>query len=108
MASKAPSLAGVPKRKATSLSSRRGTAVVLVSMIAAAASSTPRPADVYYVAPNAGPSGDGTLDNPFTLAAARRALSGNAAGSTVVLRGGDYDLLSSPLMVSAGDESASQ
>jgi hypothetical protein len=35
---------------------------------------------------------DGSLAHPFTLGGARRSLSGEAAGATVLLRGGDYQL----------------
>lgn len=58
---------------------------------------------VVYVAPNASDTtGDGSLAQPFTLAAARRSLSGKAAGATVMLRGGDY-YLSSPFVLTGVD-----
>lgn len=60
-------------------------------------------ARVVYVAPNASAqSGDGSLAKPFTLDAARRSLSGAAAGVTVMLRGGDYHV-SSPFVLTGAD-----
>ena len=47
-----------------------------------------------YVAPNANTSGNGSLENPFSLAAARDHLRlrppSDRAGTSVILRGGQY------------------
>ena len=48
---------------------------------------------VVYVAPDADGSGDGSILRPFTLSGAKHHLRMNqAAGATVILRGGDYML----------------
>ena len=67
------------------------------------AESEPLPGRVVYVAPNASEeTGDGSLARPFTLASARRSLSGKAAGVTVTLRGGDYHV-STPFVLTGAD-----
>ena len=51
------------------------------------------PARVVHVAPEkkqSSATGDGSLARPYTLRAAQLALRGQAAGATVLLRGGDY------------------
>ena len=58
---------------------------------------------VVHVAPDASEAaGDGSRARPYGLAAAVRAIRGHAAGTTVLLHGGDY-LLSDPLVLTAAD-----
>ena len=63
-------------------------------------------ARVLYVAPDATPHGDGSLENPFQLAAARNFLSGKciaqATQCQIWLRGGRY-LLESTFTLNASD-----
>ncbi len=46
---------------------------------------------VVYVSPNGSDSGSGTISSPYrTIEKAKSSISGNAAGATVYIRGGDY------------------
>ena len=58
------------------------------------------------VAPNGSADGDGSQARPLTLHKAIAALHGRAAGTTVLLRGGDYPILGAPVTLNSSDSGA--
>ncbi len=83
-----------PPQKKEKSSSRNRRQKMRLILLAAAVGLAVAAQNTIYVAPNANTSGSGSLENPFSLAAARDHLRlrppSDRAGTSVILRGGQY------------------